>query len=140
MIYVYQILKQIRLRLDYSPVYVREKMGKSARRFNELESQFVILPVEYLRKWLDALDISLEDQEWFVTQHWREINFTHLPVALPVTLRLALATLLTVPESVSEDTISRVNALINAETLKALVKRPRCADIVIDSILLEDSK
>lgn len=140
MIQLHQILKKIREYKDYSNFSIANILDKTTRRFHDMESRHIPLTRHDLDKWLIALDISSEDREWFHVQLDREKNYLSLPNKLPVRLLLALATLITLKNKVSDDCVDELVAIIQKHTLKYLSNRPRIADIAIDKILLDETK
>lgn len=140
MIHIHQILKHIRKRLDYSPTYIINKLGRNRRTFNEMENKYCAMKPELLISWLNVLDIPPEDHTWFLTHHKKEIIFHKLPREIDVKIRLALATAAALDQDLSDDTINKVVATIIKDTNPRLLKRPRLVDNVIDRILIENSE
>jgi transcriptional regulator with XRE-family HTH domain len=129
MIYVYQILKQIRKNNKYKRSAVAGRMGLTDARLAKLESEWRHIQRE-LPSWLDHLDVPKQDHEWFFQQHDREKIYQVIRPVCPdpdLALRLSDCIALPVNEQLIKNTILK-------STLHILKVQPRQVENVIEEL------
>lgn len=135
MIYVYQILKQIRLNNQYNANSIAPILHVSAERFRKLENEFSVLFPPLLISWLIALDIHPREHDWYLQKNEREYAYVVLAKNFP-----------NIPKQVLEriaDILTFFNKIQGKQdldnslmkfTLPHILLRPRSADVVMDQI------
>lgn len=139
MIYVYQILRQIRLDKKYNANAIATRLHLSERRFSKLESTFTVLYNPLLTDWMEQLDISSTDHPWYIQKNEREFyytvlrkNFPQLPKQFIERIADTLAFYKDIPHKQDLD------ANLVRHTISHILLRPRSADVAMDHIKDED--
>lgn len=136
MIYVFQILKRIRLDKQYNANAISKGLGVSEKWLRNYETEFHVLPPDTLYNWLKILDISNQDIAWFVQKHEREkvyhILYSELRNTIPTILLERVSDLLALRDLID---ISIIENKIQRHTLPHILYRPRIAEIAIDHII-----
>ena len=135
MIYVYQILRQIRLDKKYNANAIATRLHLSEVRFHKLESTFTVLYNPLLTDWLDQLDISSSEHPWYIQKNEREFyytvlrkNFPQLPEKFLERIADTLAFYKNIPNKQDLD------ANLMRHTISHILLRPRSADVAMDHI------
>jgi transcriptional regulator with XRE-family HTH domain len=134
MIYIYQILKQIRLDNQYNANAIAKLLDISVKDFSRYESDFRPIPRPVLTLWLDSLDIPKQDHKWYIQKHAREYVYEQLkilPLDVPDQLLTKIADVLVFNKTID---ISNIVAYLDKHTLPLVLYKPRSADIASDRI------
>tara|TARA_R110000868_G_scaffold390677_3_gene660418 strand:+ start:492 stop:920 length:429 start_codon:yes stop_codon:yes gene_type:complete len=137
MIYIYQILKQIRTARQYHANAIAKRLRLSDTQFREYESKFKLIPSSLLSNWLDELDVVPMDHSWYIQRHKREYIYQLLAehIAVPSDigndLIAKMADVLVFYDNID---ISSVCTQLQRHTLPHILPRPRSAEIAMDDI------
>ena len=141
MIYIYQILRQIRIMRQYNANAIAHRINVPRHKFRDYESKFIYLPTEILTNWLTELDIPEVDHPWFIQRHKREYLYNRLseflssPNDAGKELIIRIADILVFSDRVD---ISKINIELQKQVMPHLLHRPRSAEAAIDAIKDED--
>lgn len=134
MIFVYQILKEIRKDNKYSQEALAGRIGVSTSYMADLEKKF--LPIKYtmLEKWLGFLDIPKDDHLWYLQKHGREKIKMELLKRYPDADSMFISRI--ADALFFRDHIDKFQLihLIHETTLTCLLKAPRQADNILDRL------
>jgi len=137
MIYIYQILRQIRLDRQYHANAIAKRLRLSDVQFREYESKFKQIHGSLLSNGLDELDVVPMDHSWFIQRHKREFIYQslseHIAVPTPQGKNLVakIADILVFYDSID---ISLLCSQLQRHTLPHILPRPRVAEIAMDDI------
>jgi len=136
MIYVFQILRRIRLDKQYNANAIAKNLNVSEKWLRNYEDEFHPLPPNLLDDWLKVLDISIQDKPWFIQKHEREkvyhILYSELKDSVPPILLERVSDVLALRELID---ISHIETLMQRHTLNHILYRPRSAEVAIDNII-----
>lgn len=134
MIYVYQILRQIRLNNSYISKSIARDMNISEDKFRKLEASFSTIPTPLLTNWLQAVGVPKADYEWYKQKHSREIKYQILIrsiTGVPFSLLERIADVLALNTHLKTQ---HIEAELRQHTMPYLLIRPRSAEVSIEDI------
>lgn len=137
MIYVYQLLRQVRLDNKYNANAIAKRLGITDKEFRDYESRFQLIPGSILSDWLDEIDIPSADHAWYIQRHKREYVYNTLSQNITTTTdkgNVLLAKLADVLVFFEHIDISLVSSQLTVHTLPHILPKPRSADIATDNI------
>lgn len=140
MIYVHQILKQIRIDNQYNANAIAKILQVTIKQFSDYETSFRRIPKQLLTAWLLALDISDKDHAWYIQKHNREYilaELQKLSLTVPDQLLTKIADVLVFNKLID---ISTLTAHLEKLTLPYVTYKPRSADIASDRIKDRDKQ
>ena len=134
MIYVYQILKHIRISKGFKQNAIASRIKLSDRAFSMIENKFVRIPEPTLRAWIVELEIPKLEVDWYVQKHKREVAYDALKESLPQIPKPVLQPLADLIALSNKINNNELSASILKHTLPLILPRPRTADAAMDEI------
>lgn len=137
MIFLHQILRQIRLDKQFNANAVAKILKLDDKTFHTYETKVKNISDDLMHKWLDALEVPTMDHAWFIQRNKRELYYSILKenTSAPSEIITKLADVLAFREQID---VAELCAQIAKKTLPLILLRPRSADIAIDNIRESD--
>jgi|JI10StandDraft_1071094.scaffolds.fasta_scaffold354725_3 transcriptional regulator with XRE-family HTH domain len=141
MIYIYQVLKQIRIMRQYNANAIAKNLGLQVKAFSEYESKLKLIPTDLMTRWLTELDISDADHHWYQQKHKREYvthllsQHLHSPTPQGKELIARVADILVFADKID---ISAITVQLQKHVMSHIAYRPRSAEVAIDILKDED--
>jgi transcriptional regulator with XRE-family HTH domain len=139
MIFIYQVLKQIRISKSYHANAIAKRLGLTEVQLRVYENSFKLIDASLLTRWLDELDIVSVDHAWYIQKHKREYAYMAITdnliyqISHPQSKDLIakLADILVFSDAIN---IPMLCTQLQKHTLPHILPRPRSADIAMDDI------
>lgn len=141
MIYIYQILRQIRVMRQYNANAIAKNLQLNTKTFNEYETKLKLITNDLMTRWLTELDISDDDHHWYHQKHKREyvthllLQHLHSPTPQGKELIARVADILVFADKID---ISTLSIQLQKHVMSHIAYRPRSAEIAIDILKDED--